>query len=194
MKHTIHTLCVIPLIISILIVPMRAFSYPKAPMVSPAQHWVSVYRYWDRYHRDWQDLRLFTDRNTSQNIQKNTKKMFLLSALATPKMDVALTKWWHPKDQDWVTIPSKGNGHIAATLLIKWGYKNPTFLGFGSMRPFNNSVKVYRWWHPKDRDWVTIPSKGSGSISDRLLRSWGYKHKKFVCYANQGISSTPQTP
>lgn len=144
--------------------------------------WLPIYRNWSPTHRDWED-------NTTQSSNKSlAKEMFLLAARKTQRMDVAIIKWWHPKDQDWVTLPAKGKGSISPAKLKSWGYKNPMLLGYGSQRTFPGSVEVYRWWHPKDRDWVTIPSKGQGHIPEATLRSWGYTHKMFICHAHQNSS------
>lgn len=142
------------------------------------QRWVKIIRVWNPVHRDWEDRRW-----PSQQKHQG-KELFLLSTVQSKTMDVAIVKWWHPKDKDWVTIPASGAGTILPALLKKWGYKYPTLLGYGSSRPFQNSVTVYRWWHPKDRDWVTIPSSGAGHIPDSVLQAWGYLSKHFIAYAH----------
>jgi len=43
-----------------------------------------------------------------------------------------------------------------------------------------NLVPVYRWFHPGDKDWITL---ADGEIPEYQLGRWGYQDKTFQFYA-----------
>jgi hypothetical protein len=90
---------------------------------------------------------------------------------------VAVYRWFHADELDWVTIPE---GMQPDSVWTSWGYTKKTFLFYAWTQPFNNSVAVYRWYHPGNKDWATIPEV---SVADAVLISHGYQHKTFLFYA-----------
>lgn len=81
---------------------------------------------------------------------------------------VAVYRWWHPGDRDWVTVP---DGQIPDATLQSWGYERKTLDFYAYAQAVPGAVPVYRWWHAGDRDWVTV---AEGEISGSDLASWGY--------------------
>jgi hypothetical protein len=62
----------------------------------------------------------------------------------------------------------------------RWGYQDRTFQCFVSRTPITNGVAVYRWFHPGDKDWITL---ADGEVPEYQLGRWGYQDKTFQFYA-----------
>lgn len=90
---------------------------------------------------------------------------------------VAVYRWWHPKDHDWVDMPASGTPDAT---MVRYGYTIKTFQFHLWTTGGSGRVAVNRWFHPKDNEWVTIRQD---EISDATLKSWGYGAKTLVGYA-----------
>ena len=68
--------------------------------------------------------------------------------------------------------------------MIKMGYTNKRTQFYALTRRGPNTVTIYRWYIPKNRDWVTIPEEGN---TDAYFRK-GYRRKTYQYF---GISRGP---
>jgi len=92
----------------------------------------------------------------------------------------AVTRYWHPGDKDWLSVPAHGNQPTAAQLQA-YGYQHSPATQFRvSLVGNGEMVANYRWWHPVDKDWVDVPA---GSIPDATMTASGYRDKTFQYYA-----------
>lgn len=101
---------------------------------------------------------------------------------------VAVNRWWHPGDQDWVDMPETGTPDH---LMRRYGYTSKTFQYYAWAAPAAGRVALHRWFHPVDKEWVTIRQD---EISDATLRSWGYSAKTLVAHASTATTREPVYP
>ncbi len=75
---------------------------------------------------------------------------------------------------------------ISDSQMHSWGYAKKTFQFYGAKNESSNSVAVYRWWHNREKDWISL---AEGEISDSQMNSWGYTKKTFQFYGAKNKTS-----
>jgi hypothetical protein len=96
---------------------------------------------------------------------------------------VTAYRWWHPDDKDWLTV-AETDSEPSDVQLLSWGYigKIAQFVVGTEPTDFTDPVEVVRWFHPSDKDWITL---ALGEISDSQMQAWGYTNKTHQCFASR---------
>ena len=105
------------------------FSLQRA---SSSQMSVAVHRWWHSGDKDWITIPASGSGHLSDATMTSygySNKTFLGYASSTSFAgSVAVSRWWHSGDKDWVTIPAGGAGHLSDATMTSYGYSNKTFL------------------------------------------------------------------
>ena len=106
---------------------------------------------------------------TASGYEKQPDAQYYVNMIGTTDPDmVAVYRWWHEGDKDWVDIR---DGTASDDTLAAQGYTAKTFQYYAYLSPAAGRVAVVRWWHPVDRDWVTMRKD---EVSPTTMDSWGY--------------------
>jgi len=169
--------------------PKQLMAMPHLPItIAKPSPWLKISRWWHPGARDWVDIQMHPNtpyKMRNAGYSRIHKPLYSLRKQKSQQMHVAVYRWWHPKRGDWLTVPSSGPGFIHPKKLKAMGYHSPHFLGYASDKAVKGGCAVYRWWHPKDKDWVSIPSSGMGHIPGKTLQNWGYQKKTLMFYARK---------
>lgn len=105
-----------------------------------------------------------------------------VSAQDNDNYNVAVYRWFHATDKDWISL---AENEISDAQLTLWGYQDKKFQFYASKYRGKDMVAVKRWFHPTAKDWVSI---AENEISDAQMKSWGYQQPMFQFYAKTKIS------
>lgn len=141
----------------------------------------AVQRYWNPGLGDWLGVAGHGSQPseaelTGDGYSLTAAPQFWVPMIGTEGL-VAVYRWWHPGDRDWVDITV---GSLPDATLTGAGYTDRTFQYFLHAGPADGRVAVNRWWNAADRDWMTLRE---GEIPDSSLLSWGYSSKTLLGYA-----------
>jgi hypothetical protein len=154
---------------SVLVSSFIATSATAGPSSAP----LAIYRWWQPADRDW--VSIATGGNEpldpamiGSGYSRYDAVQFYGFLIGTGDM-IAVYRWWHSGDRDWVTIPE---GSISDSDMIASGYSGKTFQFYAYPTARPGTVAVYRWWQPADRDWITL---ADGELSDATMIASGYQ-------------------
>lgn len=146
---------------------------------TPSGAGTAVCRYWHEGDRDWVTMGRGANEPGDADMSNwgYQRQTCGHRAFSEPGPGlVAVHRWWHPGDRDWVTVPE---GQISDETMQGWGYERKTLDFYAHATQAPGTVAVYRWWHPGDRDWVTV---AEGEISPSDLQAWGYVNRTGPLY------------
>lgn len=171
MKPTSLTPCSVTPLFAALMLASLPSQAQVASRPQPATSDTAVCRYWHERDRDWVTMGRGPNEPGDAEIASwgYQRQTCGHRAFHEPRPGlVAVNRWWHERDRDWVTVPE---GQVSDATMQSWGYARKTldFYAYATQAP--GTVPVYRWWHPRDRDWITV---AEGEISRSDLASWGY--------------------
>jgi hypothetical protein len=94
---------------------------------------------------------------------------------------ISIYRWNH--GNDWVDAREDEEANM-----VKFGYKNQTFVCKLYAEPKEGTVPINRWLNAKTGDWVSVPEAASEDMqrfgyTSKILLGYGYQTKKPNTYA-----------
>lgn len=147
--------------------------FATSAFAGPSSAPLAIYRWWQPSDRDWVSIATGGDEPLDPELitwgySRSDAVQFYGFLVGSGDM-IAVYRWWHAGDRDWVTIP---DGSISDSAMTASGYTRKTFQYYAYPTSRPGTVAVYRWWQPSDRDWITL---ADGEISDATMIAGGYQ-------------------
>lgn len=154
---------------------------------APSRTWgassvsTAVYRWWSSAAGDWRGspddvAAATTGELTAEGYTRASAPQFYVSMDAAASGQVAIFRWWHAADKDWMDVPA---GAATDDALIALGYSSKRFQYYAYSAAGTGRVAINRWWSAADRDWITLRQD---EIPDATLQAWGYSGKTQLGY------------
>lgn len=98
---------------------------------------IPVHRWWQDGDKDWVSIpadesQPSDETMTAWGYTNKTAPQYYVNVVATDPGMVAVHRWWHDGDRDWVDIR---DGSIPDATMTAWGYTNKTFLVYAYASP-----------------------------------------------------------